>query len=51
MMPTSHPSILPPRDIPMLPTRVADANAIPAAARQTDGIYEYIVAQTAGRPI
>jgi hypothetical protein len=44
-------SMLPPLDIPMLPTRVADANAIPAATRQTDEIYEYIVAQTGGRPI
>jgi hypothetical protein len=45
MMPHVLPIPGSPLDIPMLPTRVADANAISAAVRQHD-LYEYIVAMS-----
>lgn len=34
--------------LPRLATRVADAAAIPAAERQGDDVYVYIVAMTGG---
>lgn len=37
------------RPLPDLPTRVADPGAIPLATRQSDDVYEFIVAMSGGR--